>query len=210
MPQISMRTALWLVLLGSVIFWAGIPWPANGDFFEAENDVARIAVVEEHRTAFAIAFSLLGVGALIAAVGLWSYGLHTAAHEGTHAPRRRVAAQVAAWLALAGVLSGTSRTLHALFGSAEANVTSDIDLVLGIAAAVATSIALVILGGLAWAGPPPRWTAVLLVLGGVLGAAMFLPFWWFGALLIFAITNLIVTRGGRAGEPSAAPTPASG
>ena len=58
---------------------------------------------------------------------------------------------------------------------------------------------------LAWSAPPPKWTAVVLVLGGVAAAVTFLPLFWYIALIVFAIANLIVMRR-RAESPTSTVT----
>ena len=190
----DVRTSLSVILAGSVIFWIGIPWPIGPDYWDAESDAERVLVVDENRVEFAISFGLLGLGALIAAIGLWLLGRAITEVETETARWRGIAAQTAAWLGLLGVLSGAGRLLAALFATPEFNVDNDIDVVLGVAGGLGTTAALIIFGVLAWSAPPPRWTAAVLVLGGVLGAVTFLPLFWYLALIVFAIANLIVMR----------------
>lgn len=196
------RTALWVALTGSIIFWVGMPFPVVTDFFEAENEAERIALIDGDRTQIAIAFGLLGLGAAIAGVGLWLLGRGIVPMEARRSRRREIAAQTAAWLGLTGVLAGGSRLLHALFATAEYMEGDDnfIDPVLGAVAWPATSVALIIFGVLAWSSPPPKWTAVVLALGGVAGLLTFLPLFWYFALIVFAIANLILMR--RRTKPS--------
>lgn len=203
-----LRTALWVTLAGSVVFWAGLPFPVVTDFFESENTAERIAVVNGDRTQFAVAFALLGIGAAIAGVGLWLLGRSTAPLEAERAPRRKLAAKTAAWLGLTGLLAGVSRALHAVFASPEfmEEGNSFVDPVLGGIAWPATSLSLIILGVLAWSGRPPKWTAVVLVLGGVAGLVTFLPLFWYTALIVVTIANLIVMRRGAKSPDSPDPT----
>ena len=198
----GVRIALWVALAGSIIFWVGLPFPVVTDFFEAENEAERIALIDGDRTQFAIAFGLLGLGAAIAGVGLWLLGRAIAPMETQRSRRREIAARTAAWLGLTGVLAGLSRLGHALFATAEYVEGDDnvIDPVVGAIAWPATSVALIIFGVLAWSSPPPKWTAVVLVLGGVAGLLTFLPLFWYFALIVFAVANLIVMR--RRTKPS--------
>ena len=207
--QKRIRAALWIVLAGSIIFWGGMPFPIVTDFFEAENEAERIALVDGDRTQFAIAFGLLGLGAVVAGVGLWLLGRAITPMEGERGRRREIAARVAAWLGATGVLAGSSRLAHALFATPEYMEGDDnvIDPVLGAIAWPATSIALIIFGVLAWSSPPPKWTAVVLVLGGVAGLVTFLPLFWYLALIVFAIANLAVMRRPAESARTAAVTP---
>lgn len=203
----GVRTALWVALAGSVIFWIGLPFPVVTDFFESETSVERIAVVNGERTQFAVAFGLLGLGAAVAGVGLWLLGRAIAPMEAERGRRRGRAAQTAGWLGLLGVLMGASRVLHAVFATPEYMEGGDniIDPVAGVIGGLGTSIALIVFGVLAWTAPPPKWTAVVLVLGGVAAAATFLPLFWYTALIVFAIANLVVMRR-RANSPESTTT----
>lgn len=188
------RFAQWVVLAGSIIFRIGLPWPVVMDYFEAENSSDRVAVIEGDR----FEFGLLGLGALVAGVGLWMLGRAIAPMEGRlegrRGRRRRVAAIVAAWLAVASALAGLSRLLHAVLASAQFNEDTWIDPVVGGIGWIATGVALVTFGVLAWSAPPPKWTAVVLIVGGLLGLVTFLPLFWYLATMVFTIANLVVTR----------------
>jgi len=203
----GVRTALWVALAGSVIFWIGLPFPVVTDFFESETTAERLALVNGERTQFAVAFGLLGLGAAVAGVGLWLLGRAIAPMEAERGRRRGRAAQIAGWLGLLGVLMGVSRLLHAVFATPEYMEGGDniVDPVAGVIGGLGTSVALIILGVLAWSAPPPKWTAVVLVLGGVAAAVTFLPLFWYFALIVFAIANLIVMRR-RATSPGATAT----
>ncbi len=192
---VRVRTALWVALAGSVIFWIGLPFPVVTDFFESEDSAERIALIDGERTQFAIAFGLLGLGAAVVGVGLWLLGRAIAPMEAQRSTRRSRAAQTAGWLGLTGVLAGGSRLVHAVFATPEyLEGDNIIDPVVGAIAWPATSIAMIILGVLAWSSPAPKWTAVVLVLGGVAGLVTFLPLFWYTALIVFAIANLVVIR----------------
>ena len=192
----GVRAALWIALAGSIIFWVGLPFPIVTDYFTADNDAERIALIDGERTQFALAFGLLGLGAAIAAVGLWRLGRAIAPMEAERSRRREIAAKVAAWLGLTGVVAGGSRLIHGVFATPEYMESGDniIDPLVGAVAWPATSLALIILGVLSWSAPPPKWTAVVLVLGGLWAAVTFLPLFWYTALIVFAIANLIVMR----------------
>lgn len=190
----SVRAALWVVLGGSIVFWIGLPWPVVVDYFEADDSAARVALIDDDRFEYGLAFGLLGLGALVAGVGLWMLGRAIAPMEARRSRRRVVAALIAAWLGFAGVLGGASRLLHAVFASPQFNEDTFIDPIVGGIAWIATGVALITFGVLAWSGPPPKWTAVVLVVGGVLGTVTFLPLFWYLATIIFASANLIVMR----------------
>ena len=61
-PRRSVRLGLRLCLIGSVVFWVGLPWPVVIDFFDADGEAAQIALIEDQRGQFALAFGLLGLG----------------------------------------------------------------------------------------------------------------------------------------------------
>jgi len=184
-----------VVLVGSIVFWIGMPFPVGSDFFGADNDAERIIVVEENRAQIGASFGLFGLGAAIAGVGLWMLGRAIAPIEETERGRtRKIAAQVAAWLGLLGAISGLSRLLHALFATPETLVEGNLDAAIGLVGMAATAVSLVVFGVLAWSAPPPKWTAVVLVLGGIVGAGTFLPLFWYFALIVFAVANLRMTR----------------
>lgn len=205
------RAALWVALAGSIIFWIGLPFPVVTDFFESETAAERIALVDGERTQFAIAFGLLGLGAAIAGVGLWLLGRAIAPMEAERGRPRGRAAQTAGWLGLLGVLMGGSRLLHAAFATPEymEGDNNIVDPVLGVVGGLGTSIALIIFGVLAWSAPPPKWTAVVLILGGVAATVTFLPLFWYFALIVFAIANLVVMRRRATSPETTATTPAA-
>lgn len=206
----NVRRALWVVLAGSVIFWIGLPFPVVTDYFESANGAERIAVIDGDRTQFAVAFGLLGAGAAVAGIGLWLLGRAIAPMEAERSRRRGLAAQTAGWLGLLGVLAGASRLLHAVFATPEYMEGDNyIDPAVGVIGAIGTSLALITVGVLAWSAPPPKWTAVVLVLGGVAAAVTFLPLFWYFALIVFAIANLIVMRRLVASPEATAATPAT-
>jgi hypothetical protein len=205
------RAALWVTLVGSVIFWIGLPFPVVTDFFESETSAERIALVDGERTQFAVAFGLLGLGAAVVGVGLWLLGRAIAPIEAERGRRRGRAAQTAGWLGFLGVAMGLSRLLHAVFATPEYMEGGDniVDPVVGVIGGLGTSIALIVFGVLAWSAPPPKWTAVVLVLGGVAAAVTFLPLFWYFALIVFAIANLIVMRRRATSPKATATTPAA-
>jgi hypothetical protein len=192
---VSVRTCLLVILVGSIIFWVGMPFPVGGDYFGAENDAERIVVVDENRVQIGISFGLFGLGAAIAGVGLWMLGRAIAPmEEAERGRRRKTAAQVAAWLGLLGALGGLSRLSSAVFASPETFVQGNFGAAIGLVGMAATAVSVVVLGVLAWSAPPRRWTAVVLVLGGVVGAGTLLPLFWYFALIVFAVANLRMMR----------------
>ena len=201
----EVRSALLVTLVGSIIFWIGMPFPVNMDFFDADTDAEQIIVVDENRVEIAVSFGLFGLGALIAGVGLWMLGRAIAPMEATRGSRWRMAALVASWLGVLSAIGGASRLLHALFATPEYMVEGGFDPVVGFVGMACTAMALVIFGVLAWSAPPPKWTAVVLIVGGVAGAGTFLPLFWYLALIIFAVANLWVTRRQTA-SPEPGPT----
>ena len=64
------------------------------------------------------------------------------------------------------------------------------DIVYIVGMAIGLTFAMILFGVLTWAGPPPKWTAVVLIVFGLLGLPMFAP--WFVGLVVFAVANLVV------------------
>lgn len=208
MQNSSIRTDLRVILAGSIIFWIGVPWPVASDYFGADNDAERIAVVDDQRIEIAIAFGLLGLGTAIAGLGLWMLTRDIVSMEAARGPRRGTAVKVAGWLSLLSVLAGVMRLLTALLATPEFFVDNDLDLIGLFAMFIGTAVVLIILGVLAWSGPPPKWSAVVLIVGGVLGVVTLLPLFWYLALIVFAIANLAVMRRGDASpQPATEPLP---
>ena len=193
----EVRKALWFGLLGSVIFLVGLPWSWNGDFFDADGeDALQVALVDDQRAEFAFSFGLLGLGALVAGAGLLMLGFAVAPIEaGERGDRHALAAKVAGVLGGVSAVAGLSRLLHALFATPEFLVDSWIDGVLYVVGPmVGLTISLLVFAFLAWgAQPVPKWTAVVLALGAVLGPITFAS--WYLGLAIFAVGNLIASRG---------------
>ena len=159
-----------------------------------EDEAARIAVIDGDRTQFAISFGLLGLGAAVAGVGLWMLARSLVPWTRTRGPRWHKAVLAASWLGLAGAIGGLSRTLHGILASPEYMEDASIDMVVGGIGWIGTVLAMIILGVIAWSARPPKWTEAVMVLGGVAGAVTFLPLFFYLALIVFVIANLIVQR----------------
>lgn len=195
------RRPLWVVLAGSILFWVGLPFPVVFDYFEAENEAARIAIMDGDRAQFALSFGLLGVGAAVAGVGLWMLGRSLVPSARTRGSRWAKAATAATWFGLASAAGGLSRTLHAVFATPEYMADAAVDMVVGGIGWLGTVLAMIILGVFLWSAGPPKWTAVVMVLGGIAGGVTFLPLFFYLPLIVFAVAILVVQRG-RSGSHS--------
>ena len=118
--------------------------------------------------------------------------------EAQKSEQRKIAALMAGWLGLVVAIGGHSRLLHALFATPEFYVDSDIDSVVVVVAVFGLLLSVVTFGVLAWSALPPKWAAVILVVGGLLSVA--LSEFTYVALIVFAVATLAVTRRG-AGSP---------
>ena len=199
----DVKRALWVMICGSVLFLsAALVFSVGRDFWEADGDAARIAVVDDDRVQFGAYFAVLGTGTIILAIGLWMFGRAVAAIE--EPGRRRTAATTAGWLGLVGAIAGVMRLALGLFGTPELIVESPLDIVVGAIAAIATTIALITIGVLAWSAPPPKWASVVLVLAAVTGAITFPDVAVLG-VIVFSIANLVVMRRAVPARVPAAP-----
>ena len=64
------------------------------------------------------------------------------------------------------------------------------DLVYIVGMVLGLTLSMILFGALAWSAPPPKWTAVVLILAALLGLPAFVP--WFLGLFVFAVANLVV------------------
>ena len=181
--------ALWAILIGAVAVLVTLPFPIVGDFWDDDSDAAKIAVIDEDRLQFALVFGLSALGLVAVGIGLFMLGTAISPMESSRG--RAIAAQVGAWLGLAAAANGLSELLHALFATPEFYVDSALRAVMIVVGGISLLLAMVILGVLAWSAPPPKWTAVVLVLGGL---ASVIPDIAYVALAIFAAANLVALR----------------
>lgn len=191
-----MRVASVLLLLGSILFFAGLSLPAFRGFFEAETLEAQIAHIEENLAQFRLAWVLAGAGTSIAGAGLWLWGRGVAQSA---SGRSATAATVAAWLGAVGVPNGVIRAA-VTFGSPSNAADPGIWLaeIPFVIYTLATLISMVTLGWVMVRGAFPTWLGVVFILFGIAGAVTFLPLFWYIGGIIGGITVLWRSRTRRA------------
>jgi hypothetical protein len=188
----SLRAAAGAMLLGGLIFFAGVSRPVVRDWAAAFDDEAkRIAIAKADADQFTVGFALMGVGFIVIgiALGLWGRAV-TRLETG----RRATAAIVLALAsAIGGFGPGLVRIITPLVDVEQAageSGTLNVAYVLG---AVALTLGFVGFGILTWRGPAPRWAGVLLALTGVAAAVTF-PAWYMLGALVFGLVGLVHFR----------------
>jgi hypothetical protein len=191
MPDV--RKWLWLLIVGSVLALIGVFLPATSDFFDSDlTDAELIQMVDADRAEYLIAFGLMGLGTIIVGIGLLGLGWAIAPTERETAPWRGTVAQVAGIGGVLTALAGLERLVVALFATPEFFVDEgalgDVTYIIGLM--IGLTLSMILFGILAWEAPPPKWTAVVLIVFALLGLPAFMP--WFVGLLVFAVANLVV------------------
>jgi len=178
--------ALWVLLAGGILTLGGLPFPVNGRYWDAADDAGRIAAIDGDRLQFAVAFGLAALGTIGVGIGLAL--LAPALASAVPGRRRRTAATVAMWTGWIGALGGVVVLLHALLATPEFfvdSITFDVAVVGG---GIAMMLAMIIVGVLAWPAAPPKWAAVVLIVGAPLG---FVPEVQQIAVILFAAASVI-------------------
>jgi hypothetical protein len=191
MPPV--RNSLWLLIVGSVLALIGVFLPATSDFFDSDlTDAELIQMVDGDRAEYLIAFGLMGLGTVIVGTGLLALGRAIAPTERETAEWRGTVAQVAGIGGLLAALAGLERLGVALFATPEFFVDGGVisDVAYGIGMVIGLTLSMILFGILAWRAPPPKWTAVVLIVFALLGLPAFMP--WFVGLFVFAVANLVV------------------
>lgn len=189
----AVRNALWMLLVGSVITVVGVFMPGTSDFFDSDiSDADLIQLVDDDRAKYLIAFGLMGLGTIITGLGLFALGRAITPLERETANWRGTLARLATIGGVLAALAGLQRLLAAMFATPEYFVDGGVldDAVYGIGMVLGLAGGMILLGVLAWASPPPKWTAVVLILAAILGLPAFVP--WFAGLFVFAVANLVV------------------
>lgn len=188
----SLRAATGVMLLGGLVFFAGVSRPVVGDWAAAFDDEAkRIAIASADADQFAVGFVLMGVGFILMgiALGLWGRAV-TRIETG----RRATAAVV---LALASVIGGFGpglvRVITPLVDVERAAGDSGALNVAYISGALALALGFVGFGILTWRGPGPRWAGILLALTGIAAAVTF-PAWYMLGALVFGLVGVVHFR----------------
>jgi hypothetical protein len=200
----SLRAAAGVLLLGGLIFFAGVSRPVVGDWAEAFDDEAkRISIAKADADQFRVGFALMGVGFIVMglALGLWGRAV-TRLETG-----RRATAAVALGLtaAIGGFGPALVRVIDPLIDVEQAANESGALNVAYLPGALALSLGFVGFGILTWRGPAPRWAGILLALTGLLAAVTF-PAWYMFGALVFGLVGVAHFRrsGPRQPYPPAA------
>jgi hypothetical protein len=200
----SLRAAAGVLLLGGLIFFAGVSRPVVGDWANAFSDEARrIAIAMADADEFTVGFVLMGVGFIVMgiALGLWGRALNP-----LETGRRATAAAVLGLTAaIGGFGPGLVRVIDPLIDVEQAANESGALNVAYLPGALALSLGFVGFGILTWRGPAPRWAGILLALTGLLAAVTF-PAWYMFGALVFGLVGVAHFRrsGPRQPYPPAA------
>jgi MFS family permease len=202
----ALRAAAAALLIGGLIFFAGVSRPVVGDWAEAFDDEAkRIAIAEANEGQFTLGWTLMGLGFILMGIALGLWGRAVARLE----TRRR---------ALAAILLGTAAAIGG-FGPGLVRVITpfvDLERAAGdggwlsaafMAGAVALSLGFIGFGILTWRGPAPKWAGILLALTGA-AAAVTIPAWYMAGALVFGLVGVVHFRPGwprKAHPPAATP-----
>jgi lysylphosphatidylglycerol synthetase-like protein (DUF2156 family) len=188
----SLRAAAGVLLLGGLIFFAGVSRPVVGDWAGAVDDEAKaIAIAKADADQFTVAFVLMGVGFIVMGIAL---GLWGRAVTGVETGRRATAAVVLGLTAvIGGFVPGLVRVITPLVDVAQAagdSATLNIAFLIG---AYALALGFVGFGILTWRGPAPRWAGIVLALTGVAAAVTF-PAWYMLGALVFGLVGVVHFR----------------
>ena len=189
----SLRQLALGFLLTAVAFFSMILNPLTFDFFDAENDAALLAHIEEHHTALRLLFTGIGIAELALGVALWTWGRRVAAAS---SGRRRGVAQTMSVVALVAGVAALVARLGIWIRDDESLASDDITVfdVASLPAFVGFSLSFVIFGYCMFRGAMPRWLGVVWILCGVLFWLGILPLWFFVGALAFGIRGIIRFR----------------
>jgi hypothetical protein len=190
----SLRAAAGVLLLGGLIFFAGVSRPVVGDWANAFSDEpTRVAIAKADADQFIVGFALMGVGFIVMgiALGLWGRAL-TRIETGRRATAAAVFGLTAA---IGGFVLGVIRIIGPLVDvGLAANESGALDIA-WLPGALALAIGFVGFGILTWRGPAPRWAGIFLALTGVAAMVTFPAFYMFGAL-VFGLVGVVHFRRG--------------
>jgi len=188
----SLRAAAGVLLLGGLIFFAGVSRPVVGDWAEAFDDEAkRIAIAKADADQFTVGFVLMGVGFIVMGIALGLWGRAVARLE---TGRRAIAAVVLGLVAaIGGFGPGLVRVITPLVDVEDAAGETGGLNVAFLAGALALTVGFVGLGILTWRGPAPRWAGILLALTGVAAVVTF-PAWYMLGALAFGLVGVLHFR----------------
>jgi hypothetical protein len=198
----SLRAAAAVLLLGGLIFFAGVSRPVVGDWAAAIDDEAkRIAIARAHADQFRVGFVLMGVGFIVMGIALGLWGRAVARLE---TGRRATAAIVlGATAAIGGLGPGLVRVIAPLVDVEQAAGDGGALDAAFLPGAWALALGFVGFGILTWRGPAPRWAGIILAITGVAAAVTF-PAWYMLGALVFGLVGVAHFRRSWPRRPSAA------
>jgi hypothetical protein len=187
-----LRAATGVLLLGELVFLAGVSRPVVSDWADAfDNEARRIAIAKADADQFTVGFVLMGVGFIVMGIGLGLWGRAVTRLE----TRRRVTAAVGFGLlaAIGGFGPGLARIIGPLVDvERAAGESAAIDLAY-LPGAIALSLGFLGLGIFTWRGPAPRWAGLALAFTGVAAAVPF-PAWYMLGALVFGMVGVVHFR----------------
>jgi len=188
----SLRAAAGVLLLGGLIFFAGVSRPVVGDWADAFDDEAkRIAIAKADADQFKVGFVLMGVGFIVmgTALGLWGRSVTRLETGG----RATAAAVLGPLAVIGGVGLGLVRVITPLVDVEQAAGESGALNALYLPGAAALALGFAGFGILTWRGPAPRWAGIFLAFTGVAAAVTF-PAWYMFGALVFGLVGVVHFR----------------
>jgi hypothetical protein len=187
-----LRVATGVLLLGGLIFFAGVSRPVVGDWAEAVDDEANaIAIAKAHADQFTVGFVLMGIGFILMgiALGLWGREV-TRLEKGRRATATVVLGLVAA---IGGSGLGLVRVITPLVDVEPAAGDGGALNLVYLPGSFGLALGFVGFGILTWRGPAPRWAGILLALTGAAAAVTF-PAWYMLGALVFGLVGVVHFR----------------
>jgi hypothetical protein len=187
----SLRAAAGVMLLGGLIFFAGVSRPVVGDWAAATDEAKRIAIAKAAADQFTVGFALMGVGFIVmgVALGLWGRAV-TRLETGR---RANAAVILGLTAAIGGFELGLIRIITPLVDVEQAAGESGGLNVAYLVGAFALTVGFVAFGVMTWRGPAPRWAGILLALTGV-AALLTFPAWYMLGALVFGLVGVVHFR----------------
>lgn len=200
----DLRKLAWVFLLSALTFFALIFSPLIFGYFDAASEAERLVHVEENLSALRVAFMAMGLSELALGAALWSWGRrvgdHTSGRGGDVARALSWMGLVAGGVALMGRLNVWLQDAESL-GS---DGLGTFEIIVGSAAGLGFSLALIGFGVLMIRGMMPTWLGVSWIACGVLFWLGILPFWFFFGGLLFGLRGLLRFRSGHTADQIAA------
>lgn len=192
----SLRAAAGVLLLGGLMFFAGVSRPVVTDWAlatDGKKDKAEIIAIALGRASeFTLAWVLMGIGFMLIGVGLGLWGWAVARLETRGiAVAARVLGVIAA---IGGVGTGLLRVIIPFVSIEQAAVTDGTLTAVAVVGHLSLSIGFIGFGILTWRGPAPRWLGIVLALIGLAALVLPIPAWDMLGALVFGLVGAIHFR----------------